>query len=98
MRERLITLACALGALAVFVTLFWSGNSSSEERVSRPTTAERGDNGLLGAMSWLKAEGIRTLSLRERFSTLAKHRELPPTGNLVIVTLPAASGVAPKFP
>jgi hypothetical protein len=93
-RERVITLACALGALAVFVTLFWSGNGSSEERVSRPTTAERGDNGLLGAMSWLKAEGIRTLSLRERFSTLAKHRELPPTGNLVIVTLPAASSYA----
>ena len=91
MRERLITLVCALGALAVFVTLFWHGKDSSEERVSRPTTAERGDNGLLGAMSWLQGEGVRTLSLRERFSALVGKRELPPTGNLMILTLPASS-------
>jgi hypothetical protein len=91
-RERLITLVCALGALGVLVTLFWRGDGSSEERVSRPTTVERGDNGLLGAISWLKGEGVRTLSFRERFSTLASHRELQPTGNLMIVTLPASSG------
>jgi hypothetical protein len=90
-RERLITLVCALGALALFVTFFWRGNDSSEERVSRPTTVERGDNGLLGAMSWLKGEQVRTLSLRERFGALAGHRELPATGNLMIVTLPASS-------
>lgn len=94
MRERLITLLCALGALAVFVTLVWHGDGSSEERVSRPTTVERGDNGLLGAMSWLKGEGVRTLSLRERFSALARHRELSPTGNLVVLTLPASDAYA----
>ena len=91
MRERLATLLCALGALMVFATLFWRGNGSSEERVSRPTTVERGDNGLLGAMSWLREEGVRTLSLRERFSALAHHGELPATGNLMILTLPASS-------
>jgi hypothetical protein len=90
-RERLITLLCALGALLVFVTLFWRGNAGSEERVSRPTTLERGDDGLLGASSWLKGEGVRTLSFRERFGALAGHHELPPTGNLMIITLPASS-------
>jgi hypothetical protein len=90
-RERLITLVCALGALLVFVTLFWRGNGGPEEQAARPTTVERGDNGLLGAMSWLRGEGIRTLSLRERFSALVGRRELPPTGSLMIVTLPASS-------
>jgi len=75
----------------VFLTLFWHRNDSPEESVSRPTTVESGDNGLLGAMSWLEGEGIRTLSLRERFGALAGHRELPSTGNLMILTLPASS-------
>ena len=91
MRERLVTLLCALAALALFVTLFWQGGGTSAEQLSRPTTVERGDNGLLGAISWLKREGVPTLSLRERFSALSGHRELPPTGNLMIVTLPAAT-------
>jgi len=42
-------------------------------------------------MSWLEAEGIRTLSLRERFDTLAKRRDLPAAGNLLIVTMPVAT-------
>ena len=91
MRERVATLLCALGALALFVTLFWQGNGDSQERVSRPTTVERGPSGLLGAMSWLRGEGVHTLSFRERFSGLKEHHEVPPTGNLMIVTLPASS-------
>jgi len=38
-------------------------------------------------MSWLEAEGIRTVSVRERFDTLAKRRESAGCGNLLIVTL-----------
>jgi hypothetical protein len=91
-RERIVTLLCALGALALSVTIFWQGNGESEEKISRPTTVERGDNGLLGAMTWLNGERVRTLSFRERFSALPAHRELPASGNLMILSLPAASG------
>ena len=90
MRERLITLACALGALLLFATLFVRGEAPDSQRSGRPTTAERRGNGLMAAMTWLQGEGIRTLSVRERFDSLAKRRDLPATGNLLIVTLPVA--------
>jgi hypothetical protein len=90
MRERLTTLACALGALFVFATLFLRGGALSAP-ISQPTTAERADNGLLGAARWLEAEGVRTLSLRERFGALQRRRGLATRGNLLIVSLPAAT-------
>ena len=91
MRERAITLGCAIGALLLFATLFWGGRGLGEQPVSLPTTVERGDNGLRGADRWLTGEGVRTLSLREPFGKLGAHHELSATGNLMIVTLPAAS-------
>ena len=51
MRERLTTLALALGALLLFGTLFLHRGALSAP-VSQPTTAERADNGLLGALRW----------------------------------------------
>jgi len=53
MRERLITLICALGALLLFLTLFVRGESAGAPAGTAPTTAERGTNGLLGAFTWL---------------------------------------------
>jgi hypothetical protein len=91
MRERLITLVCALGSLLLFAALFVRGEGLDSRRIALPTTIERHGNGLAGAMSWLEAEGIRTLSLRERFDTLAKRRDLPRAGNLVIMTVPVAT-------
>jgi hypothetical protein len=90
-RERLITLGCALGSLLLFTALFVRGEGAGSRRVALPTTVERRGNGLLGAMSWLTAEGIRTVSLRERFDTLSKRRDLPAAGNLLIVTVPVAT-------
>jgi len=91
MRERLITLVCALGSLLLFAALFVRGQGLDSRRVALPTTIERHGNGLAGAISWLAAEGIRTVSLRERFETLAKRWDLPRAGNLLIVTLPVAT-------
>ena len=66
MKERLITLACALGALALFLTIFVRSESAVDARrdIPRPTTEERGGNGYHAAMSWL--DGGR---LRDRKST-----------------------------
>jgi hypothetical protein len=89
-RERLTTFACALGALLLFATLFVRGGGV-EQPSTRPTSTERASNGLRGASLWLQGEGIRTLSLRERFDTLTQRRDLAPTGNLLIVTTPVAT-------
>lgn len=91
MRERLITLVCALGSLVLLAALFVRGEGLDSRRVALPTTIERHGNGLAGAKSWLEAEGIRTVSLRERFDTLAKRRDLSRAGNLLIMTAPVAT-------
>lgn len=91
MRERLTTLGCALGALLVFGMLFIHTAGPGQRDTSMPTTAERRANGLLGVMTWLKEEGIHTISLRDRFGKLARYPGLAATGNLLVVTLPAAT-------
>jgi hypothetical protein len=91
MRERFVTFGCALGALLLFGTLFLRSDTLAARRAAPPTTLERGANGLRGVASWLQGEGVRTLSLRERFGVLAQHHELAASGNLLIVSLPAAS-------
>jgi hypothetical protein len=90
LKERLITFICALGALALFFTMFVHDDSHglSGAEVPRPTTEERGANGYQAAMQWLEHEHIRTISLRERYDRLPR-KNLPATGNLLIVTLPA---------
>jgi len=91
-KERLITFICALGALALFFTMFLhedSGGFGGVE-VPRPTTEERGANGYQAAMQWLDREHIRTISLRDRYHRLSK-KNLAATGNVLIVTLPATA-------
>jgi hypothetical protein len=90
MKERLITLACALGALALFVVLFINpgGGVDARGNVARPTTEELRGNGYHAAYSWLMASGLRTVSQRERFDALIARRDLAATGNVLVVTLP----------
>lgn len=90
MRERLTTLALALAALLLFLLIFVHAGQAPGADDSVPTTADRRDNGLLGALTWLSEEGVRTHAVRERFTTLSRMRDLPASGNLLIVTLPAA--------
>jgi Domain of unknown function (DUF4350) len=91
MRERFLTMLCALGALLLFGTLFLRRDSLDQRLAARPTSVERSDNGQLGAFSWLQAEGVRVLSLRQRFGALLHRQDLSGNGNLLIVTLPAAT-------
>jgi uncharacterized protein DUF4350 len=89
-RERLTTLALALAALLMFLLIFVHAGRAPGADDSVPTTADRRDNGLLGALTWLSEEGVRTRAVRERFTTLSRMADLPASGNLLIVTLPAA--------
>lgn len=92
MHERITTLLCALAALLVFATLFLRGPMEAP-RSAPPTSSERGADGLFAARSWLEQEGIRTVSLRERFDALQKHHELPGSGNLLIVSVPVVNAI-----
>ncbi|HVN46507.1 MAG TPA: DUF4350 domain-containing protein [Steroidobacteraceae bacterium] len=96
MRERLVTLGCALAALLLLGTMALHGDPLAKRRASLPTTLERGDNGLLGVSSWLRAEGVRTQPLRTRFSALPSTALPSARGNLLIVSLPAAVNYRPE--
>jgi hypothetical protein len=89
-RERLITLACATGALVLFIILFLQpvGALDWRESVPRPTSAESRDNGYYAAAAWLRAAGVRTGSLRARSDGLGARRDLPIAGNVLVITLP----------
>jgi hypothetical protein len=92
MRERLITLACAVGALALFLGMFFHGDEAAKGGdVPRPTTEEWRTNGYHGALLWLDQEHIRTVSVRDRFNAFMTRPRLPATGNVLIITLPAAT-------
>ena len=93
MKERWFTLVCAVGALALFVAMFVrrEGGLDPRNSIPRPTTVERRGNGYNAALVWLNAEGIRAISLRDRFDRLAGVPGLPRTGNLLIVTLPSVA-------
>jgi hypothetical protein len=92
MKERLITFVSALAALGLFLAMFLHGDDEANGRggVPRPTSEERRPNGYHGAMVWLEAQGIRTISVRDRFHELSVEPGLPAQGNLLVVTLPAA--------
>jgi hypothetical protein len=92
-KERLVTLACACGALALFLAMFLHSDDGTGGRgdVPRPTSEERRPNGYNGAMAWLDEEHIRTVSVRDRLNKLFVSPGLAATGNLLIVTLPAAT-------
>jgi hypothetical protein len=93
MKERLITLLCALGALALFLAVFLHGDDVTNGRggVAGPTSEERRGNGYHGAMVWLDEEHIKTVSVRDRFDKWVGRASLPAAGNLLIVTLPAVN-------
>jgi hypothetical protein len=92
-KERLITLFCALGALALFLAMFLRTGDVTSGRggVPAPTSEERRGNGYHGAMVWLGEEHIKTASIRERFDKWLARAGLSATGNLLVVTLPAVT-------
>jgi hypothetical protein len=93
-KDRVVTLACALGALVLVYALFLPKPVPEEEEASRPTTNEHRDNGYLGIASWLEKAGVRVVKLRRRFDDLhAPALELARTGNLLVTTLPYRFGV-----
>src|SRR5262249_19737541 len=82
-KDRLFTLALAIGALVAFYALFFrSPLPAANEKVTRPLTTEAGPNGYLGLQRWLAAEHVPTMSLRERYGHLARVAPSP-TGNLL---------------
>ncbi len=87
MKERLLVLALAAGAFALFYVLIFPKPSSEPGEIVLPLSSESGPEGYLAVWRWLGDQRVPALSLRYRYDRL---QALPtrPTGNVLLVTLP----------
>jgi hypothetical protein len=91
MKERLLTLGLACGALALFYLLFFPKPTPDHKKITLPLSGERGPNGYAAMLSWLRTEKIPVVSFRQRYT------RLPGTvsggGHLLITTMPHRLGL-----
>ncbi|HEX2494391.1 MAG TPA: DUF4350 domain-containing protein, partial [Steroidobacter sp.] len=87
MKDRLLTFALAAAAFALFYVLLAPKRPPPQERVTRPTTTEKGPNGYYALEQWLRRAGFSVMSLRERFVRLDA-MDGAGQGNLLITTVP----------
>lgn len=86
MKERVTTLALALGAFVLFYTLFVPKPADDANRIALPVSTEGQDAGYQGVWRWLQSRDIPVVSFRDRYGAL--DQQPAPTGNLLISTLP----------
>lgn len=88
MKDRLLTFALAIGAFALFYVLMAPKPQPPQERPTRPVSTEQGPNGYQAMWRWFEAEGLKPVSLRERYGHLPELTARSATGNLLISTTP----------
>jgi Domain of unknown function (DUF4350) len=86
-KERLLVLALAAGALGLFYVLFFPKPQAASDAIVRPLSSESRPEGYLAVWRWLGEQHIRAVSLRYRYDRLPSLLSKP-TGNLLLVTLP----------
>jgi hypothetical protein len=86
-RERVLVLALAAGALGLFYVLFFPKPQPELNEMALPLSTESRPEGYLAVWRWLNEQRIPTASLRYRFDRLPA---LVPkqTGNLLLITMP----------
>lgn len=90
MKERLVTLGLAAGALALFWILMVPKPQTAASAPHPLTTGSDGE-GYLAASRWLTSTGVPTLDLHRRFAQLGDTGvSARQTGNLLILTVPFA--------
>ena len=94
MKERLITLGLAVGALILCYALFLP-KPPPEHLLTRPLSDDPGAAGYQAAWRWLNAVHVPVVSLRGRFDQLSTQKDLRPAGNVLISTMPHKLPVRP---
>ncbi len=94
MKERLLTLGLAVGALLLFYALFVPKPAAESAVAARPLSTETGAVGYQGLWLWLAQEHIGTIALHERFDKLPSGK-VDGIGNILFTTLPHKLPVRP---
>jgi hypothetical protein len=89
LKERLITLGLALGALALVYVLFVPKPQSAGNAPVMPLSTEPGPSGYQAAWRWLVAEHTPVFALHERYDSLnAIDSPFKARGNVLLTTMP----------
>jgi hypothetical protein len=88
LKERLVSIGLAAGALFLTYALFFPKPAANERAPPRPLSAEQGPPGYQGAWRWLNQERVPLAAWRERFDRLSGDPSLKADGNLLLTTLP----------
>jgi hypothetical protein len=95
LKERLVTIGLAAGALILSYALFFPKPAADEQARPRPMSAELGPTGYQGAWRWLIQERVPLAAWRERFDRLSSDPRFKASGNLLLTTLPHELTVRP---
>lgn len=96
MKERLITLGLALGALVMVYVLFLPKPMSPDAAAARPLSTESRPDGYQVIWRWLQSNHINIAAWRDRYDQLAGRFGQAQGGNVLIVTLPYETAVSPR--
>jgi Domain of unknown function (DUF4350) len=88
LKERLVSIGLAAGALFLFYALFFPKPAANEQAPPRPLSVGLDPTGYQGAWRWLNAEQVPLIAWRERFDRLSSEPLLKASGNLLLTTLP----------
>lgn len=88
MKDKLVTIALAVCALAMVYALFIPKQMPAEAEPPLPLSSELRAAGYQAAWRWLKAEGVPVAALRDNFDVLGRKPALAATGNVLLTTLP----------
>ena len=95
MKERLVTIGLAAGALFLSYALFFPKPAANQQAPPRPLSAGQGPTGYQGAWRWLNEERVPLAAWRERFYSLSSDPRFKASGNLLLTTLPHELPVRP---
>jgi hypothetical protein len=96
LKERLVTIGLAAGALFLCYALFFPKPRAADQAPPRPTSQEQGPSGYQGAWRWLTGERVPVAAWRERFDRLSSDPRFKARGNLLLTTLPHELPVHPE--
>ena len=94
MKERLITFICALGALALFFTMFMHQDShgiGGTRRCRDPPRKSAGETAIRRRCAGWTRSTFARFPFRDRYDKLPQKKTLSASGNVLIVTLPATA-------
>jgi hypothetical protein len=87
LKDRLLTLALALGAVVLFY-VFLAPKPANPLTDTQPLSTDSGDDGYQALWRWLRSQDIPVVASHDPYSRLTAAAAFPARGNVLLTTLP----------